>query len=209
LILKPQITSKKFNSFIRISEVDSPYSGHLTRLADDIEIQNAFEKKRKNKIQKSLRLTQKSLMHMTPDKENSSSYYDFESAGGTLTIEDLGNTDFSNKSTSFFNVMDVTKLIDIKDDQGALPPSAMPSTIKVAKKTKTHFRFSGAKKRGFGFNNLGKRNFTDGNRVKFNDLSAAIMNGTVTWDQLMFNKNHLSYINKNKEVLLRDKKLKE
>jgi hypothetical protein len=178
-------------------------------LADDSEIQQAVRTKRKAKIQETLRSSGTNLgklISFTPEKDSNLDYnYDYNfgnsSVEGTLTLEDLGNTDFSQKSQSIFDTMEIQNLIDLDNPVTGMPQSASRGS---GGKRKRSLRFSGAKKRGFGFSNLGKRDFDKGGKFGFNDISAAIMNGTVTWEQLMFRRDHLEYVNKNKQILLKN-----
>jgi hypothetical protein len=67
--------------------------------------------------------------------------------------------------------------------------------------------FSGAKKRGFGFNNLdllGKRGFKQpvAKPLAFNDITNAIMDGEVKWEDIEFGQEHLKYIQSNKKLMI-------
>jgi hypothetical protein len=116
------------------------------------------------------------------------------------------------------NILQVDQLVNsdtnkenIQHTDQNLPPSPTlwtpnGSTHVGKKRTKKGF-FSGAKKRGFGFQNLsllGKRQFKEPNSkpIKYNDLTQAIMNGEVKWEELSFKPEHVKYIRNNKKLLI-------
>lgn len=141
-----------------------------------------------------------------------------------LALDELSNIGYesanrsSGSNSHFMNILGVDQLVNAEQleepNDENLPPSPSiwtihntpGSAINTKSRVKKGF-FSGAKKRGFGFHNLsllGKRQFKQPSSkpLVFNDLTQAIMNGEVSWDDLQFKSEHVKYIQGNKKMLL-------
>lgn len=111
------------------------------------------------------------------------------------------------------NLVEMVKVPTPTNDEN-LPPSPSLKDMefnpenKGAGKKKSNWRmFSGAKKRGFGYHNLdllAKRKFQEPSNkpIDLVDISYAIMNGDIKWQDLKFEDKHIEFIRTNKKLVI-------